>query len=602
MRKQLFVVLGMVMAAISTSQPAAAQTQDTLALDRYNPSWAGDRFFATGSPYAAGHLDFHGGVLFDYAHNPLVLQRESGNDSDEIGAVVAHQLFLHVNTTFSLWRRLAINLNLPIALFQAGDDPVVGSTTFASPDSPQVGDLRIGLRGRIWGEHDDIFQIGVGASLWAPTGSSREGSFVSSGKVRGLPQVIVGGTLKRFVWSFDIGPEIRASQEFANTSQGTMLSWNAAGGALLGDNKQIQVGAEVLGNMVLSDISERTVNVEALIGGKWRFVDYLVAGAAVGPGLAGGVGTPDVRAVLSFAYSPNVFKPKDSDGDGIVDDKDACPQRQGIASPDPRLHGCPPPPPPPDSDGDGIIDAQDACPQQAGPANADKTKHGCPPPADSDGDGILDDFDACPQQPGLKEHRGCPPPPDGDGDGIIDSEDACPQKAGPANTDKTKHGCPLPVDTDGDGIVDKEDACPKQAGKPNKDPKRHGCPKVIVTGKQIVIFDRIEFASGRSVIRPGNSQKVVAAVAKVLKEHPEIMLVEVQGHTDNRGSAQYNRILSRARAKAVVNALVRRGIKRNRMVHKGFGPDKPVADNSTKEGQQKNRRVQFIIRKRKAGP
>ncbi|HQB46676.1 MAG TPA: OmpA family protein, partial [Polyangiaceae bacterium] len=81
----------------------------------------------------------------------------------------------------------------------------------------------------------------------------------------------------------------------------------------------------------------------------------------------------------------------------------------------------------------------------------------------------------------------------------------------------------------------------------------------------------------------------------VFKDHPEILKVEVQGHTDNTGAPGYNKGLSQRRADAVVAALVKRGIDRARLVGKGYGQEQPIADNGTDEGRQKNRRVQFQI-------
>ena len=111
---------------------------------------------------------------------------------------------------------------------------------------------------------------------------------------------------------------------------------------------------------------------------------------------------------------------KDSDGDGVPDWEDECPNQAGPA----KFNGCP------DSDGDGIPDNKDACPNEYGEAKY----NGCPPP-DSDGDGIPDDVDKCPYQPGLPQFDGCP---DSDGDGIPDNEDACPYEPGVPE----EHGCP----------------------------------------------------------------------------------------------------------------------------------------------------------------
>lgn len=249
-----------------------------------------------------------------------------------------------------------------------------------------------------------------------------------------------------------------------------------------------------------------------------------------------------------------------------------------------------------DSDGDGILDTADACPTLVGVASIDPKKNGCPPPTDADADGIVDGLDACPQVPGVANEdpkkNGCPLPGDADGDGITDDVDACPQKAGVASTDPTKNGCP--DDNDGDGILNEVDACPDEAGKADEDPKKNGCPMVQVKGDQIVINERIEFATGKATIK-AVSNDLLDAIAKVMTDHPEIKKVEIQGHTDNKGSKYLNTRLSDRRAKAVVDALTTRGIDAGRMTSKGFGADKPIATNDTPEGRQTNRRVQFLI-------
>ncbi|MEM6788149.1 MAG: OmpA family protein [Myxococcota bacterium] len=256
-----------------------------------------------------------------------------------------------------------------------------------------------------------------------------------------------------------------------------------------------------------------------------------------------------------------------------------------------------------DTDGDGIPDANDKCPQEKGLANNDPALNGCPAPKDADGDGIPDDRDACPQQAGVQnvnpQKNGCPAPGDADGDGVTDDVDACPQVAGVAQPDPAKNGCP--ADRDGDSIVDADDACPDEAGVANADPRINGCPaeqKVIVTRQEIVITQKIQFAVGLSTIKPV-SFSLLDEIAAVMKKHPEVLKVEVQGHTDNTGSEGLNRRLSQARADAVVAALVQRGVEAGRLTAKGYGPDKPLTSNDTDEGKATNRRVQFEILEKK---
>jgi OOP family OmpA-OmpF porin len=577
-------------AAATASAPASAQSQPPLALDRFNPAPAGDRMFGVQSPFVAGDPGLHVMLLGDYAHNPLVLKTE--NTDQQVGSIVSSQLFLHLNATLALWNRLALNIDVPVALLQDGDGSTAAGGTISAPSKAQFGDLRAGARLRLFGDYHDIFQVAVGGYVWFPTGGD---GFVSDKKVRGLPQLILGGRADRLVWSLAAGPELRPTQVFANVEQGTMLSWGGGIGLLLGEQRHFQIGPEFSAAVTLGDVNKRTTNAEILLGARYRVIDDLEIGLAAGPGLSSGIGTPDVRGVAMIAYTPEQKKPiADRDKDGIADNDDACPDVAGVASADKSKHGCPLPK---DRDKDGIIDDEDACPDVAGVASADKSKHGCPPPKDTDGDGITDDKDACPTVAGVADadpaKNGCPPPPkDTDGDGIIDDKDACVDIKGVATQDPTTNGCP--PDTDGDGIRDDKDACKTDPGKPDPDPTKNGCPRVIVTETEVMIFEQVQFDTGKSTIKKVSDQ-LLDNVFQVLKDHPELVKLEVQGHTDTQGLKGANQLLSKNRAEAVKKALVKRGIDAKRLTAKGYGQDVPIASNDTEEGRTKNRRVQFTI-------
>ena len=282
----------------------------------------------------------------------------------------------------------------------------------------------------------------------------------------------------------------------------------------------------------------------------------------------------------------------DRDGDGIVDSEDQCPDVPGPA----ETHGCPdrdhdgvydmndscpdvPGPKElngcPDTDGDGIIDKYDECPTEKGP----KELNGCP---DRDGDGVADKYDACPDVPGPKEHKGCP---DTDGDGIYDNEDSCPRVKGPVEN----HGCPWP-DTDGDGILDKDDACPNVFGVI----ENHGCPALSKKELQTVkyAFDNLEFETGKDIIRK-KSYESLNALAKLLIDKGYGLKIE--GHTDNVGAAEMNMELSRKRAESVKNYLMSKSVNGSKLETAGYGLTKPIADNKTAAGRQKNRRVEMTI-------
>ena len=154
-------------------------------------------------------------------------------------------------------------------------------------------------------------------------------------------------------------------------------------------------------------------------------------------------------------------------------------------------------------------------------------------------------------------------------------------------------------DTDGDGVPDSEDNCPTQKGPKSN----HGCPvsekQVVSLGEKLIqINEKVYFAPGKTLIHP-RSTRLLNQIARVLKTHPELVRLDVQGHTDSRGGMAVNMALSQARAEAVVGALIRRGVAGSRLVAHGFGPTRPVAPNDTAAGREQNRRVEFRVIQRK---
>jgi outer membrane protein OmpA-like peptidoglycan-associated protein len=129
-------------------------------------------------------------------------------------------------------------------------------------------------------------------------------------------------------------------------------------------------------------------------------------------------------------------------------------------------------------------------------------------------------------------------------------------------------------------------------------PKR---PNVVITGKEITIKQQIQFALDSAVILP-ESFGLLTEIADTLIRHAELKRVEVQGHTDNSGTPEHNKILSEQRAEAVVAWLTQHGVTSDRLVARGYGQEKPLVPNVTAGYRAQNRRVQFIILEKEGAP
>ncbi len=289
----------------------------------------------------------------------------------------------------------------------------------------------------------------------------------------------------------------------------------------------------------------------------------------------------EISAIFHLGPKRKRSAPKplfDSDGDGVLDRADKCPDTPGHKS----NKGCPidkKEVPENDFDGDGVYDDNDLCPYVFGELKF----QGC---NDRDGDGVWDHVDACPVIPGHPNNYGCPVDKDeldSDGDGILDKEDKCVYVKG---LDEF-FGCP---DSDGDRIPDIYDHCPYLKGIPALE----GCPKDDAPKETRKIKGEIiEFDTNKSKIKAHYFPRLDALIID-LKFNDSYKII-IEGHTDNEGDDAYNYLLSQKRAAAITTYLISKGISADRISTFYYGETKPRNSNGSTEGKARNRRTEVIL-------
>lgn len=360
--------------------------------------------------------------------------------------------------------------------------------------------------------------------------------------------------------------------------------------------------AEVYGGTYTNNFFAPASTPMEAIGGLKIFVvanSYLMIGA--GRRIFDADAAANLRAFVGFVFEPSIG---DRDGDGYRDDEDQCPDQPEDFDHFDDQDGCPDP----DNDQDGIPDVDDQCPLTPEDRDGVEDQDGCPDRDnnDRDGDGILDAVDQCPDQPEdrdeFQDQDGCPDP-DNDSDGILDREDVCPNDPEDRDGFEDENGCPDP-DNDHDRIPDVRDRCPNEPETYNGTEDDDGCPDqgiAVLEENNIRILQAINFETDSAQIRP-DSIPIVEAVAATLRGNPQINLVQVQGHADERGNDDHNLQLTRDRAASVVRALVERGVDRPRLQSAGYGERCPLQQGHNEAAWSRNRRVVFLILRTNNGP
>jgi OOP family OmpA-OmpF porin len=352
------------------SRPSTVQAAG-FALNRFEPSERGSDWFVNDSLDLRGSTNLAAGVVFDWSYKPLALHEGGGTQGRPLGNVVTDAVFAHSGVSF-MWRdRFRFALNLPVALYQAGDDLSELSPAPSAPHGATVGDLRLSAALRVFGVYGDVFTAAFGLQFHAPTG--RRSQLTSDGTFRLTPQALIAGDGEGLLYAAKLGFAYRPlADSFQERRLGSEALFSIAAGVRVND--LFVFGPELYGSTVVtggSAFDARATPLELLLGLHVTLAKHWQFGSGIGPGFTRGDGAPSMRATFSIEYAPDVCV--DPDGDGICAPRDACPDVDGVRTGERSTNGCPG-----DRDHDSVSDKDDACIEQPGARSDEPAKNGCP--------------------------------------------------------------------------------------------------------------------------------------------------------------------------------------------------------------------------------
>ena len=606
---RLSLLAALVLSTTALAQPAGLPEFEVERME-FNPSGAGSLLINSGQLLPNGR--FRLSLIGHYQNRPLtpeLIDPEAEGGFREV-VVVSHRTTGHIVAAYGLGDTLEVGLQVPLILSQEQgnlDNSPFNAPTGGFKLGTPIASFNIG----VLNQSESIpVDLAAGVSVGFPLGSDQ--ALARESSLRAIPRLMVGRETEGLRAGFELGADMRPRVQMGEGDNSEAYNRLRLGAAVSSVGEGLRYEANIL---MWIPFGREFLAAETLVGVRGPLSNEVEVFALGGMGFGDTLGNPNFRVMMGMAFGgvparcvagakhePSQCPDLDADGDNVKNRDDACPTEGGKVD----AKGCAVP----DQDKDGVADAADKCPAVAGTESA----QGCP---DQDGDSVQDSQDKCPALKGSVDRQGCP---DTDGDGLDDAADKCPNESGPVD----RQGCPA-KDSDNDKILDENDSCPNEAGIPElkgcaaKDTDgdtvsdhvdncinqagpadNQGCPAaqkqlVVIKQDRIDIKDMVYFDSGAATIQ-ARSNTLLDQMAKVLAEHPEIVRVIIEGHTDDRGAADFNRTLSQQRAEAVKAYLVKKGVAADRLEAKGFGPDRPVQPNTTNAGRAANRRVDFLTR------
>ncbi|MCK6569512.1 OmpA family protein [Myxococcota bacterium] len=519
------------------------------------PALGNGSLTAVEAPPSGEHLETRMQFILHYARAPLVAEYPDGT---VVGPMVQNLAVLDFAASVSLFGRFGLGVGLPVAVGASGrGGEILAGDAAENPRGGALGDVRLqGMIGLLKRRGDGL---GVGAGLLATVPTGDETQWLGAAGPTWRPRVAVDARTGPLRLAANVGYTFRQEEALLGERHGGALAW--AAGVEYELLAALSVGVEAFGEAELATDDAPTPRTEALGVVTWAFARCFNLRAGGGAGIVSAPGAAQVRALAGFGWAC----PFDADGSPAAEES-------ARPSVDPEVAAVPV-----DTDGDGVGDATDRCPNVPEDPDGHEDADGCPE-TDNDGDGFPDVADLCPataeDRDGHRDDDGCPDP-DNDHDQIADALDRCPLE---------------PEDPDGDADGD---GCPDVA-PPITEAALTRFGDAEVRGSQIVLARPITFPKQGGRLAP-SVRAVLADVAALLAARNDLKRVRIEVHTDSVGADADNLRKTAFRAGIVRDALVDLGVAAERLVPVGKGESEPIDSNRDAAGRAANRRVELYI-------
>jgi large repetitive protein len=499
------------------------------------------------------HTEVRASLMLHYAYKSLAVVR----NGKVLRTLINHRFEGHIVALIGLLDLFSVGLQAPVVLYQDAQFPgrKLGSTHAAG-----IGNLALFAKMQILDGTRHPVGLAVFLPVFTPTGDTS--AYMGYDGWGLAPSIALTAHIDPIMLALNVGYHLQPKLTINNIVDDDKITAGFGASWAVNEVWEADLEMNLFTRSFAPFASADEVQAEIDAGVKARF-GSMRAICGIGTGLTPGYMTPPFRIFAGLEYA---FRPD------------------------------------PDRDADGLTNLVDRCPDEKEDADGFEDEDGCPE-WDNDRDGIPDDKDRCRDKPedldGWQDEDGCPDS-DNDADGIPDGKDACPNT--PEDLDKFEDddGCP-DNDNDGDGIPDKLDKCRNEKETYNDYLDDDGCPDKKLAefskeARRITILEKVHFKFMSADIQEA-SFEMLDQVVEILKENPQVRFVQVEGHTDKTGKYDFNMKLSMARAKSVMQYLVKKGIAKERLRAQGFGWSRRIDFRVGPEANFNNRRVEFNILK-----